>query len=202
MVNFESPIVSKRVNTTSSFRELEVPDESGYSNQNFSYEEPVKQHRNIEEIERELREAQQAKRSGKEKLSDGAKRRIEMLLGMTQLKKEVKIENNTFLLRTLKSKEMRDALFAASSFDGTVQAPYEIRRQLLSRSIVEISGIDIESFLGTDKLDAKFAFVDDLDESFILRLYNEYLILAKESSDKFSIKNEIESQEVSEDLKK
>lgn len=202
----------------SSLKEFDVPDETGYQEQRpvmqqldengiREFQKRMNQINNgfsqeDMEFEKEVRAAREAKRTGKERLNDGAKRRIEMLIGMTRLTREVDIDGNTYLLRTLKSKDMRAALFAASEYDGTIQSPYEIRKQLLGRSLIQVAGIDIEQFIGSDQLEHKFLFIDELDESLLTRLYDEYVLLAKESKEKYTIKNQDEMNEVAEDLKK
>jgi hypothetical protein len=97
---------------------------------------------------------------------------------------------------------MRDALMEASRFDGTIQSPFEIRRQLLARSITEIAGVSTEQFIGSADVEDKCAFVDELDESLLNRLYDEYLSLVKEAKDKYAVKTEEDVKEVIEDLKK
>jgi hypothetical protein len=154
------------------------------------------------EIERQIRVAREAKRTGKERLNDGAKRRIEMLIGMTRSSRQVDLEGNVFVLQTLLGKEMRDAITAAAEYDGTVQSPFEIRKQLLARSLIQVAGVDTAQFVGSNSLEAKLELIDDLPEALLGRLYDEYLLLAKESRDKFAIKSVEDAKEVSEDLKK
>lgn len=154
------------------------------------------------EIENEIRAAREAKRGGKERLNDGARRRIEMLVGMTRTTREAHIEDNVFVLQTLRSKEMREAIMAASEFDGTVEGPFEIRRQLLARSLISIAGLETEQFVGSNSLEAKLELIDSLPESLLHRIYDEYVELIKSATDKFSIKNIADVKGVIEDLKK
>ncbi len=226
MTTFDSPIGKKKI-AGPQMKELDIPDESGYSEE---YEEsPIKRRQqspqmpmdmgairdfqnkmqfgnegneDLNDIERDFRQARDAKRNNKERLNEGAKRRIEMLIKMTSSSREVDIEGNIFILQTLRSKEMREAIMAASEFDGTVQSPFEIRRQLLARSLSHIAGIDAAQFVGSNDLESKLAFVDELGESLLNRLYDEYLTLVKESRDKYSVKNDADVKEVLEDLKK
>jgi hypothetical protein len=219
MANFESPI-GKKTFTSSPMRNFDVPDANDHNpnyqnngaidynsirefqsraNQQFP---EVQEQRNLSEVEREIREAREAKKFNKEKISDGAKRRIEMLLGMTQSSREVQIEGNTFTLRSLKSKEVRDAIFQSSQFDGTTHGPFEIRKQFVARSLTHIAGLEIEQFLGSNSLESKLLFIDELDDSLSSRLYNEYLLLSNSVKEKFAIKTEEDAKEVMEDLKK
>jgi hypothetical protein len=154
------------------------------------------------ELERQIRAAKEARRTGKERLNDGAKKRVEMLVGMTRSTREVTIEGYKYVFQTLRSKEMREAIMAASEFDNTVQSPFEIRRQFLARSLVQIAGVEANQFAGSNSLDAKLDLIDQLDEPLLNRLYDEYLSLVKESRDRYAVKNAQEAQEVVEDLKK
>jgi hypothetical protein len=229
MASFDSPIGKKKFGGPQ-MRELDVPDESEYSGgPPLENGEPVVRRRPVPqvnpdqirdfqarmqreempvyerdpaEVEREIRQAREDKKAGRERLSDGAKRRIEMLVGMTRGTRSVDIEGNIFVLRTLRSKEMMEALMFASQFDGTVRSPFEIRRQLLARSITQIAGVSTEQFIGSVEVDAKCAFIDELDESLLNRLYDEYLTLVRESKEKYAVKNEDEVKEVLGDLKK
>ncbi|CAB4196495.1 hypothetical protein UFOVP1290_15 [uncultured Caudovirales phage] len=227
MATFDSSIGKKKM-AGPQMRQIDIPDDSNYSEE---YEEsPIKRRQQLPQppidmnsirdfqnkiqfndpdaddelanTEREFKQARDAKRNNKERLNDGARRRIEMLVGMTKSSREIDIGGNIFILQTLKSKEMREAIIAASRFDGTVQSPFEIRKQLLARSLSQIAGIEAAQFVGADDIESKFAFVDELDEHVLNRLYDEYLILVKESRDKYSIKNDTDVKEIIEDLKK
>lgn len=150
----------------------------------------------------ETEHAYQTRRKGIERLSQGAKKRIEMLIGITRTVREVEINGHKFTLQTLLSKEMREAISLASEFDGNVQSPFEIRMQFLARSVSEIDGIAIEQFLGSNEIEDKLSFVNELDDVFLNRLYSEYLILKEEATQKYAISTKSEAEEVSDDLKK
>lgn len=229
MGSFDSPIGKKKFGGPQ-MREFDVPDESGYSaGPPMENGEPVVRRRPVPqvnpdqirdfqarmqreempvyeqdpaELERQIRQAREDKRTGRERLDAGAKRRIEMLVGMTRGTRSVDIEGNTFVLRTLRSKEMREALMFASQYDGTIQSPFEIRRQLLARSVVQIAGVDTEQFIGSADIEAKCDFIDLMDESLLNRLYDEYLALVQENKAKYAVKNEEEVKEVIDNLKK
>jgi hypothetical protein len=213
MPEFKSSLSSKSFQGQQ-LREFDVPNENDRSYnappnmaaikdfQNKMYgEEQYEQDPN--EVERQIKEAREAKRTGKERLNDGARRRIEMLIGMTRTTREVELlEGNVFVLQTLRSKEMREAIMVAAEYDGTVQSPFEIRRQLLARSLVQVAGVEVAQFVGSNTLEARLTLVDDLDESLLNRLFDEYQKMVDEARDKFSIKTSLDAQEVVEDLKK
>lgn len=224
MPKFESPLGNKQF-AGQPMKEFDVPDESGYTppqshshhpnQQNYVLDEAalrdfnarmnptaVSKQREISDVEKQVREAKNARRLGLERLSDGAKKRIEMLLGMTKLTRTVDIDGNQYVLQTLRSRETREALVAAAEFGGTVQFPYETKKQFLGRALIQVAGIDIEQFLNSNELEARLEFVEDMDHSLALRLYKEYVILSEESEKKYAIKTEAEVKEVVEDLKK
>lgn len=228
MPSFESPIGGKKVFGTP-MKEFDVPDETDYSSEirgeRFSpsvtkryAREPLNldalqefQNRiqgqvdpdsQLGETEREMKAAREARRSGKERLNAGAKKRLEMLLGMTRSSREVILGENVFILQSLKSKELSDSYVSAAEFDGTVQSPFQIRRNLLARSLVSISGIDFDQFIGSRDIEDKLFFIDEMDHELLNRLYDEYSILLKETQEKYSIKNVQDAKEVLEDLKK
>jgi hypothetical protein len=156
----------------------------------------------LSEVEREFKRARQEKARGVERLNDGARKRIEMLTDMTRTTRTADIGGQTYKLQTLKGREMRDAISAASEYDGTVHSPYEIRKQLLGRSLVVVAGVDIASFIGSNELDARLNAVEDMDDALLNRLYDEYLAMVKDARDRYSIKTEEDVKEVIEDLKK
>ena len=157
---------------------------------------------NLSDVERDFKRARQEKVRGIERLNDAARKRLEMLTDMTRGSRTADIEGKSYRLQTLKGKEMREAIFAASEYDGTVHSPYEIRKQLLGRSVVVIAGVDIATFIGSNALEDKLNFVEDMDDALLNRLYDEYLAMVKEARDRYAIKTEEDVKEVIEDLKK
>lgn len=158
--------------------------------------------REMSETELQILAAKKAKREGRERLSDGAKRRIEMLVGMARMTRTCDINGTTFTLQTLRNKESRDVLVASIPFDGTIEFTFENAKQTLARSLVQIAGTDIDQFLSSSDLDVKLAFIEELPQPLFSRLYNEYAALDAEARDKFAIKTDAEVKEVVEDLKK
>jgi hypothetical protein len=194
MPNFESPISNKKF-TSKPLAEYDVPDES---EMNHFHQDPA-------EFEREIQAARTAKiahLTGKERIGEGAKKRIEMLLNMSRLTRAVEIDGNVYIFQSLKAKEQREALVAIAEYDGTVQFAYECRKQFLARSLTSIGGISFEQFIGSTNLDDKFLFIEELDEGLANRLHREYNILVNETREKFSVKDDVDAQEVRADIKK
>lgn len=224
MAEIKSSLGNKQVQG-SPMREFSVADESGYASpqvrpsrpqtapvfdeaalQEFNNRlapQPVPlQTREFSEVEKQIMDAKRAKREGKERLSEGARRRIEMLIGMTRLTKDIDIDGRIYRIRTLTSKELREVLMSASAFDGNIQFIFESRKQVLGRSLTVVAGVEIEQFLGSTDLQDRLDFIEEMDHSLLIRLYNEYNELAAESQNKYSPKTEADVKEVLEDLKK
>ncbi len=230
MVGYKSDISNKGFQSRP-LREIEVPDESGavYAPeppQDLDFEEinanmiarglpplnastmkAMESQRSmttesIKDIEARVKEVKRQKATGKERLSEAAKRRIQQLCGFEKNKKTIDLDGDVYELRTLRGKEIQDALVAASVFDGTIDLPFETRRQLLARSLVKMGGVDVELFLGDDSLEARLESLEVMDDLVLGILYDSYLQLVKEVKDRYAIKSDADAQEVLADLKK
>ncbi len=171
---------------------------------NSFYEQQQMQQQQQQKINYQQHLQQRAMANSKQEsgISDSARRRIEILCGMTNLTKTVEIGDVTFKLTSLKTKDNRNALMSAIKFDGTVEFSFELRKQILARSILSVSDVEINMFLGTDDFKARLDFLDELDEAVSNRLYSEYLELDKEIKEKYALKTEKEAKEVIEEIKK
>ena len=231
MPKFESPIGSKQFNGPV-MKEFTVPDNSGpqpppqqrrRDNSPPPFDEAALQDfqsrmqpqpsvqprpmanpmsKETTEIEREFASIKRERREGKERLSEGARRRIEMLIEMTRATKEVEIEGKLYKLQSLSSQELREAVTATIDYNGTIQYIFENRKQLLARSLTVIAGVDIDQFLSSSDLDTRLEFIELLDHALLVRLFDEYVILAQGVQDKYAIKTEVQVKEVLDDLKK
>lgn len=193
MTKFESSLGSKTYNT-GAMREFDIPD--------GEEEVVVKKVPDRALLEKEFQTARQMKATNKVKISDGAKRRIEMLMGMTYETRVSNINGQTYTFRILSANETREAIKAVMPYDGTVEAPFEARRQFLARSLTHIDGVELGQFLGDSSLEIALEFIDALGNKLVDRLYTEYTLLCNESKNKYSIKSEEDLKEVVEDIKK
>lgn len=228
MPKFDSPIGSKQFQGQP-MREMTITDDSGYSpppGQVPRQPRPMHDHappvfdesamrdfqsqmnpqvpsvREMSDLERQILASKKAKKEGRERLSEGAKRRIEMLIGMARMTKTIDVSGTTFTLQTLRNEEARDILIASVQYDGTIEFSFENAKQTLARSLIEIAGTSIDQFLSSSDLDVKLDFVEQLPQALFTRLFNEYVNLDNESREKFGLKTEVEVKEVVEDLKK
>jgi hypothetical protein len=220
MPNFESPI-SNRKFQGQPMKTLDIPDDSiptgggplapsvsnrrgaHHTNSDLEdFQQRLDQEPDISAIEKEMKRAREEKISGQHRLNDGAKRRVDMLIGITRGTHSVTIEGNIYAFKTLKSREMREVMSACYEFDGSTQFPFEMRRQLLARSLTQIASVETSQFVGSDSLEDRLAFIDDADDILLNRLYDEYLKMVQETRDRYAIKTPEEAKEVLEDLKK
>lgn len=228
MAGYDSPIGKKQF-AGQPMKEMAIPDESGTPPQGVRPQQPQQSPqyafqmdeaalrdfnarygppqeptptKDQAELEQQFREARDAKRLGRERLNDGARRRIEMLVGMTRHTRTFDIGGNSYTLQTLRSRELREAVIAATAFDGSVQSPFEIRKQLLSRSLTQIAGMDADQFVGSPDIETKLAAIEEFDHYLLGRLYDEYLLMVKEAQTNYSVQTPEQAQGVVDDLKK
>jgi hypothetical protein len=156
----------------------------------------------ISEFERQVKEAKQAKLTGRERISGGAKQRIEMLCGISRMQRVVDIDGNKWVLQTLRGKDQREIWVAAAEFQNTVEFPFELRKQTLARALVSVAETDMELFLNSNSMQDKLDFIELQDEEVLNRLYSEFNKLIDESKTKYAIKSEADAAALVEDLKK
>jgi hypothetical protein len=198
MSKFESPNFKKNFQSGQPLREFTVGPPEDFENQN---QDPDMSQTDLENA---VREARRQKLANANKIGDAAKKRIEILANIGRLTKDVNIGGFSFSLRTLKSKETREAALATFSTAVTnLEASYEARRQQLARSIFKIDGEEIEAIIGGNTLEDKMKFIEDeLEDVVVEKLWNEFVSLKEESKTKYGINTVKEAEEVSEDLKK
>lgn len=157
---------------------------------------------NYSNVESNIKEIRKQKLSGKERLSSAAKSRIDLLCGFSKNLKTLNIDGNSYVLRTLKSKELREAAVFASNIENNLQANLELRNQLLARSLVKICDMEVILFLGDDSLEARLEFLEEIDDNLLQELHSNYEVLVREVQNRYSIQKDEVVKEVMEDLKK
>ena len=205
MPEIKSPIMNRQTSTTApKLRTFEVTDATQDDEQDpFSpearYQAAMRadQQRNYSQqnqqplIEKQIEDARRNKAKGINPLSEGAKKRIEHLTGLGRSTVDVEIEGVVFTLSTLKSKEIREAINACSKLNtNNLDIKLEIRRQQLARSIKLIDNAEFNLVIGSDNLIDKLDFIEELDDSIVQRLDDEYEKLAKMVREKYSLKSE------------
>lgn len=195
--SFKQPVQPNR-----SFREFNVgaPEDSS---EQFP---PLPEYQEVDtaQIEQEVKAARAARLANANKISDQAKKRIEILANIGRLTKDVTISNTVFTLRTLKNRELEDATLATFAISGTqLEASFALRKNQLARSLTKIDGNDIGAILGDNSIDAVISFLDNAMEEIVFnKLYDEFTALKKEVQTKYGINTNEEVKEVIADLKK
>jgi hypothetical protein len=159
----------------------------------------------MQKTEREFQEARKeraAKLAGKERMPEGAKKRLMYLLEQSVETRTVSILDTEYVFQTLCSKEQREVAMELIPYDGSIQQLFEARRQLIARSLKKIGGISFEDFIGSKTLEAKLDFLDQLPENILNRLFAEYNTMRERADEKYAIKTSSDVEEIVADLKK
>ncbi len=211
MASFNSPLGNRKSGNQQPLREFVVPDESqgqvfdtrsleDFSNKMNEDSDYQEQYSSTEE---EIRRARQEKITGRERMSAGAKQRLEILLGMVRSEREVELVSDLkIVLQSLKSQEQTAIFKEAAKNVMQIDYDFELRRQTLARSIKSVSGVLFSDFVGSDDFNDKLYFIDQMDDIALNKLYIEYGKLTKEAQEKFGIIKPEQQKEVAEDLKK
>lgn len=137
------------------------------------------------------------------RITDFAKRRIEILSNIGRLTRDVQIGESVFSLRTLKEHEQRAATLASvENAKLDLQIHFEGRKQQLSRALYKIDGEDIAIVLGTDDPEARLELLGALEDIVVEKLWTELVSLKDEVRTKYGIKSAKDAEEVAADLKK
>lgn len=157
----------------------------------------------VNDLEARLDAARREKRDAQNKATPAAKSRIDHLIGLGRATVDVQIENTVFSLRTLKSRELREATNIVI-VDGASNADsiFELRVQYLARALYAVDGYPIKQVLNSDDPEVTVEFLNEMDESIVECLYSHYSKLSKENTEKYAIKTDQDVKEVAESLKK
>lgn len=155
-----------------------------------------------QEILEAVQQARREKEEAKIKAPPSAIRRLEILTGIGRLGSQVEVDGVTFTIKSLKGREMRAVMVATSLVSNAVEQAFEIRAQTIARALDKIDNQPFDIILGSDDLEDKIAFVQELDENVLVKLYNEYTRMINESNAKISEDLGTTAEEVSETVKK
>ncbi len=199
--SIESPLGRVNVSSGQKRSVISVDDPTDPVSPEGQYvQEPVEERRKAADARTLAEEAHRSRTE--ERMEPGAKRRVEILLGLGRGIKDITIDNITFSLRTLKNIEWKEAIKAVAMADLAVEQAYEMRAQILSRSIFAIDNQPVEMVIGSQKFDDKVDFVQNLDEAVVSYLYDTYNKLVTENRAKFNLNTVEGAQEAVEEIKK
>jgi hypothetical protein len=189
MVEFDSPI-GKRNTAGKSLRTFEVGNDPN---------EEIR-------IAEEIKAAKMEKNYGiLPPITPHAKERAEFLLNLTRKTKEFEVDGVKFILQTLKTKEwkyIRDILVINSNNKTDYDLAYLNRFLKLSLSLVSINNISFNEVVGSNDINEKMNFLEELQDELLTILeknFDELVNITKASNE---IKNEDDVKEVVSDLKK
>lgn len=200
MATFETPLGTKEVES-GNFRTFSVSDESSPQEPAAASPDQDKLAR-LKRLEAEVSEARKAKLEGK--VSAEAKKRIEILCGIGRATKDITIGEHVFTLRTLSGAHQRE--LSLIGFDLAINQrgdmQYEIRSQIIARSLYAIDGQLFVDIVGSNDVDVMIGAIEKLDDVVLRLLMQHYSELSDENNRSFGIKTEEEVKEVVEDIKK
>lgn len=183
--------------------EEDLPEGIPVSNPMFSADRQFQPGQEISAGEREeLQRLRRDRLKNGDPLAGHARKRIELLVNIGRTTTDILIDGVSFGLRTLKNKEAREATLSIFNCANDAEAAYEIRRQTLAKAIFQIDGQDIELALGGNGFDLKLSLIDEMEETIVKRLYDEYNALKNDVTKKYALETEEQVKEVLSDLKK
>lgn len=160
---------------------------------------------NHEEV-KQYREEVKKVNEGKGKITPQSRERIELILGLSKLYKEITIDDMIFKLESLSSRALTEASISIAAFnkmyDNEVVQFNHLRADLLSRSLVEINGKPVEVVLGISTREELYEFILDMDDNAVALLFVGYHELKTKSDELQSVQNNKEVNKIVAEIKK
>lgn len=158
----------------------------------------------------ERQELQQRRQQANKQVSSTVRQRIEYLSGIGRIRDEFEMEgpdgvNVKFHLQSLKSRELDDVhdfMVSLGKEITTTKFNFEVRKQILARSLWAVDEISIENVIGSDTMEDRLYFIDSLDENLVSYMFEFYEKNIMRKGKKFAVKDEEDAKEVHEDIKK
>lgn len=204
MSEINSPL--GRRNFANQSKVLTVPDESEHAHSGPLAGIPAEfLNTNTQaEVDRNALIAQRkAAQESAQKISPGAKERIEFLLGIGKVTKDVDVDGTTFTLKALSDVQNQDVLLKiVQGYKNDADALLYSRRLTLTYAITHIDGTSIGIQLGDDSFETKFTVLGQMDSDVIGYIYSHYEEMTVNKRKKYTIKNEKDAEQVVEELKK
>jgi len=138
--------------------------------------------------------------SEQSRLPSAAKKRIEMLADIGRLHVDHEIEGHVFGLRSLKAKEMKEAVKLVSQSEDVATA-FNMRDSILAFALYQIDGSSVALILGEDSIDSKLELLEEMEDTVVNSLYKAYAGMLKEKEEA-QIKDAADGKEVLEQIKK
>jgi len=180
---------------------LTVEDESD-NEQVYSRTFNAVNEENDEAYLEELERVRQEKKAAVRRAPEGAKTRLELILGLARLYDDVEIDGIKFTIRSLKGSEVKAVMAALIDSGLTTQIlqSFELRAQTLARAICKIDDVDFELVIGSNDINYKAEVIQEMEESVINYLYSKYTALMNQNVKRFDLGKD--DKEVVENIKK
>jgi hypothetical protein len=155
-----------------------------------------------EEIRQRLSKSKEQIKSQNQRAPKNTVDRMEVLVGISRLTKEVDIDGTIFSIRSLKSREMREIMKYSEAQETKLDQLLSIKLGTLAYSIYEIDGNSFDYICKSGDLEDKIEVVDDFDNFLVKKLWNEYSEMVAIHNDSVKADLGSTSKEFSENLKK
>lgn len=221
MTEFNSPLGKKTFSSSQNPKVFDIPDESealeSRLNQSPQHRvseapDPTKWQPGVAvqltpEQFNAMMAQRQAVKDDIKKVSQFSRERINILTNIGRIKTNVTIGENTFTLRSLKDREVKQIFSSLNEVKNASQLALALRTSYLAYSICEIDGHSIADVLGIiegseNYYESIIAFLEESEDYVIDHLYNKYNEMINNIKQKFSVNTEEKSKEVLEDIKK
>lgn len=157
---------------------------------------------NINDVEQQREDARRQKREASHRATKVAAQRFEVLIGIGRLTRDVVIDNVTFSVRSLKSKELRDVMDRAATTTTNVGEALTIRNSTLAYAIYQIDDQEISSYIGSNKIADRLVLIDELEEMVVSKIWAEYSKMLDAHQERLNKDLGTEAEEVIENVKK
>lgn len=195
-----------RVNIENSERKPHIVVDDPRDSASFQEKMPVREYEVVAKDQYEgenLRDlAERARREKDTRMDSGAKKRIEILTNLGRASVDVDVDGIKFSLRTLKNGEWRESIKSVAAMNLATEQAYEMRAQVLARSLFAIDDKDVQLVIGADSVEDKVLFIQDMDDAVVSYLYGQYNEMAEKNKAKFNFNKEEDVKKAVEEVKK
>jgi len=128
----------------------------------------------INDVEQQIEQARAQRHASKQRATKAAMQRLEVLVGIGRLTKDVVIDNITFSLRSLKSREIQNVMEKAVAAQTNIGEAIAIRNNTLGYAVYQIDGQPLSVYVQSKKIEDAVDLIGELEESVVLQLWDQY----------------------------
>lgn len=227
MTQYNSPLGKKTFSSSQNPRIFDIPDESETLEAKLNQQSAPPQYNEVNSAEgidptkwkpgvavqltpeqfNAMMAQRQAVKEDVKKVNQFSRDRINILTNIGRVKVQVPIGENTFTLRSLKDKEVKQIFNNLGDIKNASQLALALRTGYLSYSICEIDGHSIGDVLGISETSDNYyesiaQFLEESEDYVVTHLYDKYNEMVNDIRKKFSVNTDEKSKEVVEEIKK